>query len=191
MSCAFNLFLFFFSLLCECHRFWKIKYDATGQETVWSILYAVQKHFVWCVLVCVRWVWVAVVLKSCVLQKHGLIHTAPLCVLWSNLLSWPLFFFFNLCYAACCWMLYQTRSTTCRHTMFFSLHICFSGSLEPVKPRSSLRDQFRSILAGFGKFQSFKHKIVAKMFEAALTWLLYCCFIQVCFCLHSGCKEPK
>lgn len=127
------------------------------------------------------------------ITKHGLIHTAPLCVLWSNLLSWPLFFFFfiYLCYAACCWMLYQTRSTTCRHTMFFSLHVCFSGSLEPVKPRSSLRDQFRSILAGFGKFQSFKHKIVAKMFEAALTWLLYCCFIQVCFCLHSGCKEPK
>lgn len=90
-------FYFFFSLLCECHHFWKIKYDATGQETAWSILYAVQKHFVWCVLVCVRWVWVAVVLKSCVLQKHGLIHTAPLCVLWSNLLSWPLFFKFMLC----------------------------------------------------------------------------------------------
>lgn len=46
--------IFFFSVywLCECHRFWKIKYDATGQETAWSILYAVQKHFVWCVLVC-------------------------------------------------------------------------------------------------------------------------------------------
>lgn len=102
------------------------------------------------------WSWSRVYYKNMV----SFIQHLFCCVLWSTLLSWPLI---NLYYAACCWMLYQTRSTTCRHTMFISLHVCFSGSLEPVKPRSSLRDQFRSILAGFGKFQSFKHKIVAKM----------------------------
>ncbi len=34
---------------------------------------------------------------------------------------------------------------------FMSLHVCFFGSVEHIKSRSDLRDQFRSTLAGFGK----------------------------------------
>lgn len=59
--------------------------------------------------------------------------------------------------------------------VFINLRVCFFGSVEHIKSRSDLRDQFRSTLVGFGKSWSFGHKIGAKVRETALTITAFVC----------------
>lgn len=76
---------------------------------------------------------------------------------------------------------------TFRYIMaFISLCVCFFGSVEHIKCRSDLRDQFRSTLAGFGE-----SKVSDKGFWRPLQpQLLCCCFIWAC-CLYSACLQRK
>lgn len=52
------------------------------------------------------------------------------------------------------------------HNAFDQSCIPLFDSIERIKSRSDLRDQFRSTLAGFGKCLSFGHKFGAKLSEA-------------------------
>lgn len=52
------------------------------------------------------------------------------------------------------------------HNSFDQSRIPLFDSIERIKSRSDLRDQFRSTLAGFGKCLSFGHKFGATLSEA-------------------------
>lgn len=123
------------------------------------------------------WVWCRKI-KCCSrsvnwLKYCALIWICALNTLWQYLLCVCGRFVLQLCYwrHICC--VCQGKLPFCTYTMslnyfcqtkcllficlmaFIILRVCFFGSVEHIKSRSDLRDQFRSTLVGFGKSWSF------------------------------------
>lgn len=68
---------------------------------------------------------------------------------------------------------------------FISLCVCFCGSVEQIKSRSDLRDQFRSTLAGFGESYIFGQMCVRAPTVPALL-LLRLCVLSFVFSLPTN-----